>query len=145
MSLETNTKNLLKSYNSILASCENIKEQLLNMDYVGLKVSKIDGMPYNPSGASITEIEALIVISKKNELISILNRNRRIIRIIDRALESLDEKEREVIVGYYIKNMSWDEISIAISHATRHCYRIRNEAIRKISQAIYGHLDFLEK
>jgi len=68
MKLISNTKKLLNSYNSIVASCENIKDEIDNMEYTGLKISKIDGMPYNVTTSSGTEIEALIMIAKKEKL-----------------------------------------------------------------------------
>jgi len=140
MKLISNTKKLLNSYNSIVASCENIKDEIDNMEYTGLKISKIDGMPYNVTTSSGTEIEALIMIAKKEKLTTILNKNKTTIRIINRALGALPEKEKNIIIGYYIKNNTWDEIGIIVSHTPRHCLRLRDSALEKITIAIYGQL-----
>ena len=145
MSLVKSTIRLLKSYNSILTSIENIQDEIKNMEYTGMKTSKIDGMPYSPSGASITEIEALIMIAKKTELKKLLNKNTTILRIIDRAIDSLLDKERDVIVGFYIEKRTWDEIGEIVAHSPRHCLRIRDEALVKMSEAIYGHFELMEK
>lgn len=145
MNLIESTKRLLSAYNSIVKSIENIKDQLQNMDYTGMRPSKIDGMPHNPTGVSITEIEALIMISKKEVLHKNLEKNKTIIRIVNRSLEALTDLERTIIVGYYVEGKTWDEISKIATYSPRSCMRIRDNALVKMSGAIYGHFEEMEK
>jgi len=145
MNLIESTKRLLTSYRSIMKSIENIKDQIKNMEYTGIRPSKLDGMPHNPSGESVTEIEALIMISKKEVLRENLKKNKTILRVIDRSLETLTDIEKQVIVGYYIENKTWDELSKIVTYSPRNCMRIRNNALTKMSGAIYGHFDSIEK
>lgn len=145
MNLIESTKRLLASYNSMLISIENIKDQIKNMDYTGLRTTKIDGMPHNSTNSSITEIEALIMISKKEVLYKNLQKNKAMLRVVDRSLDVLDKTERQVIVSYYMEKKTWDEIARIITYNPRHCMRIRDNALVKLSGAIYGHFDLLEK
>lgn len=145
MNLVESTKRLLKSYNSLRASIANIRDQIENMEYTGLRTTKIDGMPHNSNNSSITEIEALIMISKKEVLYKNLKKNEAMLRIIDRSINVLDDIEKVVIINYYLKEKNWDEISVMVTYSPRSCMRIRDNALVKLSGAIYGHFDLLEK
>ena len=141
MSLIDSTKKLLISYGLIISSIENLKDQLNNMEYNGLRTTKIDGMPSNANNSSITEIEALIMISKKEVMKKNLEKSKTIIRVIYRGLDSLSKVEKQVIVGYYIEGKTWDELSEIVAFSVRTCNRIRNEGLKKMTVSIYGYLE----
>ena len=58
------------------------------------------------------------------------------VKIIDNALEVLNNLEKEVIELRYFKDKTWIEISKKIERSTSNCKQIRVEAIEKIKKVI---------
>ena len=82
-----------------------------------------------------TKMKDLKLIGKGEEA----EKYRLLIDRIDNALESLDDKQREIIKLRYIEGMgkqSWKLIAESLHISERWCFNIRDEALERLKKVI---------
>jgi len=135
------TEKILYSLNPLKASIENMEcelEELKEGKDIGLTGTVITEK-IGPTNAfnSATENEAMYIIERQELLKRRIKATTRKVNRINRSIESLDNTEREIIAMRYLKGNQWWEIAYAIKFSERHCKRIRNSAIEKITIALF--------
>ena len=128
---------LLKNYNSIKLQIYIFKEELSSIENTGVSAINYDfkSSPTNEIQRP-TENEALYITQRKKQLemkIFILEKK---INIIDRALEHLEDTERDIITMRFIKNEPFYKICLEVHVSERWAREIRRRAITKIASFI---------
>lgn len=72
--------------------------------------------------------------NKRNELAAI----EQTIQVIDIAIRSLLEVEREVVTQFYIEGLSWTDISINTQYTVRNCKRLRDRGVWYMTKSMMG-------
>ncbi|ABR48559.1 putative sigma factor [Alkaliphilus metalliredigens QYMF] len=142
MNYYKSTEKFLYNYNALKACIENMQCELEEMgegNHIGIRgLSVKEKTSTTFEFNSMTENEAINSIERKDLLISRIHSIKRKITRIDRAIESIDQNEREIIEKRYLMGKQWWEIAYEVKFSERHCKRIRNEAIEKIAVALFG-------
>jgi RinA family phage transcriptional activator len=127
----------LEDYNAYKAGIENLNEIVDDIAEAGM------GIAYDkdPSGktnkfSSVTE-NAAIELSKHNihHRLKIMNN---IVSMIDKALASLTDTEREIIINRCIKRQYYYQFCYKICVGERTARRIKKEALHKMIIVIFG-------
>lgn len=58
--------------------------------------------------------------------------------IVDYAVAVLGRLERDIVKARYFDGMSMDSVSGCIRYSERQCWRIKDEAVRKIGAVLFG-------
>lgn len=127
----------LEYYNAYKASIENFKTLIEDVaeEGMGIDYSKDKIGPTNKFN-SITE-NAVIRLDKydiQNKIKSMSN----IINSVDKALNSLLDAEREVIINRCMKGMYYYQFCYKIGASERTAKRIKKEALKKMVIVIFG-------
>ncbi|WP_113673739.1 hypothetical protein [Vallitalea guaymasensis] len=80
-------------------------------------------------------------ILKKDDIQARIYKLESIINKIDISLQALKSDERLVIKMFYIDDMSWVAISIAVHVCERQCQRVRDSAIDTMQSLIFGQIE----
>lgn len=135
------TEKLLYNYKMLKVSIENMKAEIEELK----KESGITGIDYKKEKTSETykitqptEEQSLRNITQEYLLRKRIEITQSKIDKIDRAINKLNEREKEIIKMFYIDGKQWYEIAFAVKYSERHCKRIRQQAIKKIAVGIYG-------
>lgn len=140
---------ILKSLDLYYISIEEIEERLKNLeeDYndglCGVKYSSEIKSITNKIH-SLTEDMAIINIENREKLLKQLKFMKSKVSQIERQIDRLDEKEREVLQMAYVKGLKWDKISEITNYSRAQCFRIRNEGLEKLAIINYGDRAFEE-
>jgi len=87
---------------------------------------------------SETESDGIRLADSKTKLERELKVNESLIKKLDRCIESLPPKHRELITLKYIRCKSGKEIADEMGYSVSHCKRIHQGAIYKMSVGMYG-------
>ena len=125
----------LRRYKFIKVGIINSKERLAIIN-AGLKgsflTSKKESSPKNPDFMnSIVEV---------NKLRQNISSAQNMTKLIERALASLTDEEREILDKCYMENnpKSTSILSKELGFSSRSLYRVRDEALAKFTLAMYG-------
>jgi DNA-directed RNA polymerase specialized sigma subunit len=135
------TEYLLYNYKMFQISVENMQMEIEYLEKEdSLKGLNYDNISTSPTHKinSITEDIALSVSEKIHFLEHNINRNKRILERIDRAMCGLTRKERTMLELRYIEGMRWESIVSETNYSERHCRRIRSMAINKMIVGMFG-------
>lgn len=140
MSFYKATEKFLYNYNSLKASIENMKQEIEEIDY-----KEIPGINYDKERTSktyafhsITEDEGIKVADKKILLEKRIKATEGKIERIDRAIEALNDTERQIITERYINGRQWWEVAYSVKFNERWCKEIRRRAVKKIAIGLFG-------
>lgn len=134
------TEKFLYNYNSLKASIENMKQGIEEMDY-----REISAVHYEQEKTSetytfhsITEDAAIHAADKKSLLEQRIKTTEGKLERIDRAIEALNDTERQVIVERYLNGKQWWQVAYSVRINERWCREIRRRAINKIAIGLFG-------
>ncbi len=129
-----NFKRLKESIEDLQLEIEEIK-----IDTDGVRSIRYDREKTSPTYkiTSSTEDEVIRKIERIERLEKQIAKNKIKIQKIDRALNSLDEVEREIIEGKYLEGMQWWEIAESVKYSARWCNEKRKRAIEKIAAKLF--------
>lgn len=119
---------------------DRIKE--LDADFVATKGAVTDRMPVK-GGCSKNEERLLNNIVERDELLQNYNSVERAVNRVDRALSSLNERQKRVLEGFYIfrtddyMDRLCDELHVEVAQV----YRLKDEALKKFTLALYGTIE----
>jgi DNA-directed RNA polymerase specialized sigma subunit len=139
----------MKEYNNfkamVVAMNEDIAAQtrlLERADDLTAPIAKYDGMPRGGSGElNAVEAAAQDRIRRQQAIYKeMLNRDevQRILDRVDRALRSLPEEDREVLIEFYIDKRSWDEIGYSRGYSERWARDKGGKALKAVAFFIFG-------
>lgn len=117
----------------------NQYRQQYQMDLFSLKGCRIDKEPVD-GGVSSDLSDVLIAFGQKMEQaeelrIKELNRYGDMITRGFRLLALLsDPEQKSIMIDRYFMNILWEKIALEHHYVRSHCYRLKDEAIKEISQ-----------
>lgn len=94
------------------------------------KISKTNKFNSAVEDATIRNIETKEKMKK--DLEKAIARDTNTIQMVDLLLENLNEAEREVIELFYIKDMTWVQVSMKTNYSTSWCQELRCKAMDKM-------------
>ena len=141
------TKRLLQNYNKMKVAALNLTEEIKAQEML-LRDESIASIQYGDDRISggtreLTTTEAAAVRRIKLEgHISDMRTRRdeieRTIRAIDRAFESLDDADVELLQGRYMRGQSWVEIAEALSYTEKWVRDKGGKTLRDVALMLFG-------
>lgn len=137
-------ENILRGYNDIVDSVENLKKELseINAEITCLKNFNYSGMPQG-GGSSLPDdilVNKLFRKQKATEELKItIHKLGRINDILSKLSEGNGNEEHEKILrAFYIKNLKAENLEKEMECSERHAYRLKNTAIRRFAVQYFG-------
>lgn len=122
------TKRILQSYNKMKVAVMNLTEEIEAQEMI-LRDESISSIQYGDDRIcggtrelTITEAAAARRIKLEEHITDMRTRRdeiERMIRAIDRAFESLDDADVELLQGRYMRGRSWAEIAEALNYTEK--------------------------
>lgn len=88
--------------------------------------------------SNITQRTALYNLDERNKLEKKIQKAQMDIDRIDRALEGLNDTQRNIVEGFYIGNLMWWQVAYGVKYSESHCKKVGARAIRELVKGIYG-------
>jgi DNA-directed RNA polymerase specialized sigma subunit len=134
------TEKFLYNYNSLKASIENMKQEIDEMDYREISAIDYEKEPVSETYAfhSATEEAAIYAADKKSLLEQRIKTTEGKLERIDRAIEALNDTERQIITERYINGKQWWQVAYSVKFNERWCKEIRRRAVEKIAIGLFG-------
>ena len=133
----------LKKYNFMRQSLANIPQQIdaLKEASLSVKAGMSDSEPIS-GGGSHAEDRLLTNICKRQMLQHNYKYMALLVEAMDEALNNLDDRERAVLDGLYINPVGVEYLADKIGYEKSHIYRIKDEALKKYTVAMYGIVEY---
>jgi DNA-directed RNA polymerase specialized sigma subunit len=132
----------LRKYKGLKVFVQNAQEQIeiLKKDIRGAGAITYDGVPGHTNDFhSSVENEVINRDEQIQELEKKIRKAQELIDRVDRSMDKvLNETARKILVMYYMDNEPWFKIAYEVSISSRHCKRIRNEAVKRLIPAFFG-------
>lgn len=138
MSYYRATEKYLYNYRALEASIENMKREIDEIEYIGVRATNYEQSDNGDPSSSTVENE---VVWRENKIgalkkkIAILESK---IERIDRAIDALNGIEKQIIEGKYFRGEQWWQIAHEVKYSERHCRRLKTNAVNKISVGLFG-------
>lgn len=125
----------LRDYNFIKMSIENLKKdyELIKDVGSGIDISKESTGKTNKFSS---EVENIVI--KLNSIENKIKQMETLIKKIDNAIEILNNTEKEIIKNRCIENRYYYQFIHNVCISERTAKRIKSEAIRKMTIAVFG-------
>ena len=141
------TKRLLGCYNKMKVAVTNLTEEIEAQEMI-LRDESISSIQYGDDRIcggtrelTITEAAAARRI-KLEEYITDMRIRRddmeRMIRAIDRALESLSDEDVELLQGRYIRGLSWAELAEDLNYTEKWAKEKGGKVLRDVALMLFG-------
>ena len=129
------TEKFLYNYNSLKASIENMKQEIEEMEYLGITALDYKQEPVGKTYAfhSTTENEAIKITNKKEILGTRIKLLENKLERIDRAVEALNEIEQKIIKLRYYEGRQWWQIAYEMKYSEKWCKELRRRAVQKVA------------
>lgn len=135
----------LRNYRHHKDSLENIPSRIVALrdQYVAIKGGMSDGTPVQGRGSTI-EDRMLSNITERERLSHNYRAAQRLVELIERGLNGLDDRERKVLEGMYMGagRGNVDKLCDELGYEQRQIYRIRDAALHKFTVSMYGITDY---
>lgn len=127
----------LENYNSYKAGIENLKQNIEDIAEEGMGIS-YDNEPVSGGNAFNSVVENAVIKMDKLEIQKRIKTMTNIVNNIDRALESLSDIEKQVIIYRCMEGQYYYQFCYKIGASERTAKRIKKEALKKMSIVIFG-------
>lgn len=127
----------LEEYDIIKARIELLNEYIDDLAEAGMGIS-YDRDTISPTNAFNSKVENVIIKMDKHDILGDIKRLQNTINAIDKALGSLTEIEKTVIVNRCIERKYYYQFCYKIGASERTAKRIKKEALKKMSIVIFG-------
>ena len=141
------TKRILGSYNKMKVAVTNLTEEIDAQEAV-LRDESIASIRYGDDRISggtreLTSTEAAAVkrIRLEGRIADMKARRdeiERTVRAIDRAFESLDDPDVELLQGRYMRGQSWIEIADALNYTEKWAQEKGGKVLRDVALMLFG-------
>ena len=141
------TKRLLQSYNKMKVAVTNLTEEIEAQEMI-LRDESISSIQYGDDRISggtreltTTEAAAARRIKLEGHISDMRIRRddmERTIRAIDRAFESLDDADVELIQGRYMRGQSWIEIADVLNYTEKWAKEKGGKVLRDVALMLFG-------
>ncbi|MGJ0848168.1 hypothetical protein ACR77J_15870 [Tissierella praeacuta] len=135
------TEYLLYNYKMFQISIKNMQNEIESLEKEdGTSAINYSGVQTSPTNkfSSSTESTALSISERIDYLEHSIKRTKSKLDRIDKAIEGLTEKEKDIITKKYIEGKQWYVVAYNVSYSERQCRNIRTKAIKKIAIGIFG-------
>ena len=138
---QRDVEDALREYPQLLAALETIPEQLIALrdEAEGIRSSASDGVPV--SGGTNRREERLIEnVFRRQRLERGLRIAKRRTSAMKKALDTLDERERRVIDGFYLQRRGdhVEALCSALGYEKSAVYDLKDRALVKLARALTG-------
>lgn len=127
----------LKDYEAYKAGIENLKEAISDIAEEGMGLI-YDKEPISPTNKFSSTTENAVIKIDKHDISRRIKTITNVVNAIDKALESLTDIEREIIINRCMKNQYYYQFCYKICMFERTAKRIKKEALNKMVIAIFG-------
>ena len=141
------TKRLLMNYNKMKVAALNLTEEIGALE-AALRDVQIGSVRYGEDGVQggrgeLTSTEAAAARRMRMEgRIADMKARRdeieRTVRAIDRAFESLDDADVELLQGRYMRGQSWIEIADALNYTEKWAQEKGGKVLRDVALMLFG-------
>ena len=141
------TKRLLRSYNKMKVAVTNLTEEIEAQEMI-LRDESIASIQYGDDRISsgtrelTSTEEAAARRIRLEERIADMKARRdeieRTVRAIDRAFESLDDADVELLQGRYMRGQSWIEIADALNYTEKWAQEKGGKVLRDVALMLFG-------
>lgn len=141
------TKRLLGCYNKMKVAVTNLTEEIDAQEII-LRDESISSIQYGDDRISggtreltTTEAAAVRRIKLEGHIADMRIRRdeiERTIRAIDRAFESLDDADVELLQGRYMRGQSWIEIADALNYTEKWAQEKGGKVLRGVALMLFG-------
>jgi hypothetical protein len=135
----------LKQYIDMRDSLSNVNERIaaLKLKYTAIKSVNMEIAPVK-GGASKIENRLIDNIVERQRLEYTYKATKKLVDIIERGLEGLDDKEKLVLERFYIYRTSGhvERLMEELNYEQRRIYQIKDEALYKFTVKMYGIVDY---
>lgn len=141
------TKRLLQNYAKMKVAVTNLTEEIEAQEII-LRDESISSIQYGDDRIcggtrelTITEAAAARRINMEEHITDMRIRRdeiERTIRAIDRAFESLDDADLELLQGRYIRGLSWVEIAEAMNYTEKWAKEKGGKVLRDVALMLFG-------
>lgn len=141
------TENLLKNYRHIEISIWNLEKQLeeIEDDLTSLPAIVYDNVKVQTSvSGSPTENSVIEITKERNRIQKELDKNKRVKKVIDAAIENLSGIQKDVMRMYVIEGMDWRMVSDKLNYSERQLREKKKDAVKSIACALFGYGIFEE-
>lgn len=131
----------LENYERRRLAIRNLEERIevLRQRFESTRGARLDGTGYQPGTAQVEE--ALVEnIAERERLQENLTQAKRMVQVVERGLAALPEEKRRVLEHFYKRDGQGKAIRASLEmHVDRATvYRMRDEALREFTLAMYG-------
>lgn len=140
------TKRILGSYNKMKVAVMNLTEEIEAIERL-LQDEGIAAVRYGDDGGrgagelTATEAAAARRIRMRGRITEMRERRdemERTVRAIDRAFESLDDADVELLQGRYIKGLSWTEVAERLNYTEKWAQEKGGKVLRDVALMLFG-------
>ena len=141
------TKRILQNYNKMKVAALNLTEEIKAQENL-LRDESIASIQYGDDRISggtreltITEAAAVRRIQLEGYIADMRIRRddmERTIRAIDRAFESLDDEDVELVQGRYMRRQSWIEIADDLNYTEKWAQEKGGKVLRDVALMLFG-------
>jgi ArpU family phage transcriptional regulator len=141
MNWKNEAVNDLSTYTRRKESLVNIKQQIeaINMQLTSIRSSASDSGPVM-GGVSQYEDRILDNIVKRDRLMLTYRATREIVKLIEKGIAGLDERERLLLDRFYIHRAKGnvEQLMSELDYERSRVYQIKDEALYKFTIVMYG-------
>lgn len=130
------TKERLRSYADRKKEIQQIERMLEDIEarMFSPKVQNLSGMPSSPSPDN-DKMTSMVAkhIQLQDQYIDLLHELTKEQIAIEKAIETLAPRERELLRLRYLMGMKWEDICVVMSYSWKQIHRIHGFALRQLS------------
>jgi DNA-directed RNA polymerase specialized sigma subunit len=135
----------LRKYAGMKESLKNIPEKIrvLEIRFQSVKGASSDSTPVQ-GGGSHMEDAMLDNIVERERLKILYQADSRMVKLVEKGLQSLSEEEKTVLDLFYINRSKnyLDELSKRLGYEQAQIYRLKGNALYKFTVTMYGILEY---
>lgn len=127
----------LEDYNSMKSRIEFLNEYIEDLAEAGMGIS-YDKDTVSPTNKFSSVTENAVIKMDKHNILGDIKRLQNTVNAVDKALASLTDIEREVIVNRCIDRKYYYQFCYKVGASERTAKRIKKRALEQMSKVIFG-------
>jgi RNA polymerase sigma factor (sigma-70 family) len=130
------TKERLRKYRDLSKELEQIEQKVETMESAlcSPKIQRITGMPSAPGDKNAKED----MMAEHLELLEYYQQKKAELKAeqlaIEKAIESLEYRDRTVLRLYYIDGLTWEQVCVLVNYSWRQVHNIHSAALMKLGK-----------